>query len=179
MVHTFQYNSETRDIHRIKRKIKKNVRKMQEDPKTLSFKPIDDIIGRCFEIHRVLEKSNNILHRFHNELEDMSTHLDHIYLNNNEDAITVDLNNDEEEKIIDHRFLFDNGNVRDKFFDEEYVEKSFKREISNYISDKKNKINDPQDLGKKVNPTTRSTYNVQKLKKDSNSCYFEKDSLSI
>lgn len=95
------------------------------------FKPIDDVIGQCVDMHKTLYRSHQILSDFSRELSSISAYLEQMRFEDHPDDLTVWDFGSEEPQLIDHRNLFARLSDDKNCSVNECTEEQFKKEISN------------------------------------------------
>ena len=70
------------------------------------FKPVDEVIGQCVDIHKTLQRSSQMLSDFSRELRSITSYLDQMRFEDHPDDLTVYNFDGEESHVIEHRNLF-------------------------------------------------------------------------
>lgn len=99
------------------------------ESRSILFKPIDEVIGQCVDMHKTLQRSHQMLNDFNRELRNITEYLDQMRYEDHPDDLTVWNFEAEKSDITDHRNLFARLDSDENCSDAECSEEQFKNEI--------------------------------------------------
>lgn len=99
------------------------------ESRSILFKPIDEVIGQCMDIHKTLQRSHQMLTDFNRELRNITEYLDQMRFEDHPDDLTVWNFEAERSDITDHRNLFARLESDENCSDAVCSEEQFKNEI--------------------------------------------------
>lgn len=98
-------------------------------PQSILFKPIDEVIGQCVDMHKTLQRSHQMLTDFNRELRTITEYLNQVRYEDYPDTLTVWNFDSEDGDIVDHRNVFGRLDDDENCSDIDCGEEQFKNEI--------------------------------------------------